>query len=684
MKKNKIFAMMAAAMTFAACSTSDITSDYSFDDDKNTVTVSSVTRAGESQTTTTPTTVDMREPFLLTNLTQKDKAGYNYEAVFEYNNNVWEPSEKVMWYGSGDNVFQATYPCATKNGYQLQNIEFDKFMIPGYQYNNSDSIPDWMRATIKATRSIENGTVKPLAINLQHMLSKVTVVCNYSGTPTIDGKTITGASVNKIFTRVQYCKAVTDENGNVTIEPYQKTDYDTDGLYIWTTNTPDDANKKASTTAIVAPGAYTNIGKIWINYDGGSEEIVVSIPNGITLVAGKHYTFTLKGNITHNQAIISSVEVTDWIDGDIQDPEQPADYIPYVTFSAESEQRFKMTKEECDEFPNLEYSVNYGSWYSVVANTEVLFGGNKGSLRLRGTGNLNGTTIGDEGYSKISFINTDVQVKCTGDIRTLLDYTNFQYVETKYAKFCNLFEGCTQLTTAPELPAMELGDRCYSNMFSDCSSLTTAPALPATTLAVSCYDTMFYGCTALKKAPELPATTLANFCYFQMFSSCSALTTAPELPAENLANSCYWSMFSYCTALTSAPDLPAKNLANSCYSSMFSNCTALTSAPELPATTLAQSCYYYMFYGCTKLKEVTMLATDVNATDCLSAWLKNAGTSATSRTLKVNGKEEYDKIKATIYGGSSNLPDIWKASTTTSGATILDKDGNNITSSTNP
>ena len=383
-------------------------------------------------------------------------------------------------------------------------------------------------------------------------------------------------------------------------------------------------------------------------FDGGNEEVVVSIPDGINLEAGKHYTFTLNiSNITHNQATISSVKVTDW-DTETLSSQQPADYIPYVTFSAESEQRFKMTKEECDEFPNLEYSVNYGSWYSVVDNSEVLFGGDKGSLRLRGTGNLNGTTIGDEGYSKISFINTDVQVKCTGDIRTLLDYTNFQYVETKYAKFCNLFEGCTQLTTAPELPA--------------------------TTLAASCYIEMFNGCTALKKAPELPATTLANFCYFQMFFGCSALTTAPELPAENLANSCYMYMFSNCPALTSAPELPATTLAQSCYNNMFSNCTALTSAPNLPATTLVDKCYYYMFFGCTKLKEVTMLATDVNATDCLSAWLTDAGTSATSRKLKVNSVTDYNEIQ-------SNLPsDYWQIGK----ATILDKDNNEITSSTNP
>lgn len=638
MKKNKIFAMMAAAMTFAACSTSDITSDYSFDDDKNTVTVSSVTRAGESQTTTTPTTVDMHEPFLLTNLTQKEKAGYNYEAVFEYENNTWAPQygAKIMWYGSGDNVFQATYPCARKSGYQLQNIDFDKFMIPGYQYNNSDSIPDWIRATIKATRKTDNGTVKPLAINLQHMLSKVTVVCDYSGSSTIDGKPITGASVDKIFTRVQYCKAVTDENGNVTIEPYQKTDYDTDGLYIWTTNTPDDANKKASTTAIVAPGAYTNIGKIWINYDGGSEEIVVSIPNGITLVAGTHYTFTLNiSNITHNQATISSVEVTDWEAGEIQNPQLPAEKeLPYVTFSAESEQKFKMTTEGSYAISNLEYSVNYGPWYDVAADSEVLFGENNGSLRLRGKNNLNGTATDINNFSTISFREATVPVKCTGDIRTLLDYTNFQYVDTQNAKFCLLFNGCTQLTSAPELPAMELGVLCYLRMFSGCSSLTTAPVLPATTLSDGCYYGMFLGCSSLTQAPALPATTLSNSCYYGMFWQCTSLTQAPELKAETLVNNCYCGIF----------------------------------------------------YGCTNLSSVTMLATDgFDADNCLNDWLKYAGTSASSRTLKVNSQTEYNKIKSLNSQSSSVLSVKWQAGA--SNTTILDKDGYDITStisSTNP
>ena len=704
MKKNKIFAMMAAAMTFAACSTSDITSDYSFDDDKNTVTVSSGTRAGESQTTTTPTTVDMHEPFLLTNLTQKEKAGYNYEAVFEYNNNVWEPSEKVMWYGSGENVFQATYPCANKNGYQLQNIEFDKFMIPGYQYNNSDSIPDWMRATETVARN--NGA---LNLEFKHMLSKVTVVIDYNNI-SLDGNSVTSASVSKIFTRVQYCEAVTDEDGKVTIEAYQKVPcYETDGLYVWTNNTPDETNKKASTTAIVAPGAYSNIAKARVNCGGDEKEIVLSLLNGITLEAGKHYTFTLSNAaITPDQATISSVSVEPWDEGTITGTKPAEKIIPYVTFTSNEEVGFMMRTDDYT-ISGLEYSVNNGEWKTIPSNgmsEGVSFGGSKGNLRLRGK-NLYGTSDGII-YSTISFSSNDTnaEVACTGDIRTLLDYENYNTVDTRYARFSHLFYYCTQLTSAPELPATTLANSCYEGMFMGCTSLTTAPELPATSLANSCYAGMFKGCTSLTIAPELPATTLTDICYADMFSGCTSLTRAPELKATTLADRCYISMFDGCKSLTTAPELPATTLANSCYADMFSGCTSLTRAPELQATTLADGCYSYMFNGCTSLttapkleattlaincysnmfngctnlKSVTMLATNVSANDCLYKWLKNAGTSATSRTLKVNGKEEYDKIKATIssWENISNLPDIWQAGA--NNTKILDKDGYDITS----
>lgn len=48
--------------------------------------------------------------------------------------------------------------------------------------------------------------------------------------------------------------------------------------------------------------------------------------------------------------------------------------------------------------------------------------------------------------------------------------------------------------------------------------------LPATTLSHYCYYSMFYGCTNLTTAPELPAVTLSGYrCYGNMFSGCTSL-----------------------------------------------------------------------------------------------------------------------------------------------------------------
>ena len=60
-----------------------------------------------------------------------------------------------------------------------------------------------------------------------------------------------------------------------------------------------------------------------------------------------------------------------------------------------------------------------------------------------------------------------------------------------------MFEGCTSLTKAPELPAKTLVEGCYAFMFDGCKSLVTAPELSATTLADYCYEGMFSGCTSL-------------------------------------------------------------------------------------------------------------------------------------------------------------------------------------------
>ena len=283
--------------------------------------------------------------------------------------------------------------------------------------------------------------------------------------------------------------------------------------------------------------------------------------------------------------------------------------IPYITFAADAEQTFKYyyydqvnTGVASDANKYLEYSVDGGEWKNFNYVQYVSFGGSNGDLRLRAKVDQGNYVASDAGRM-FKFGNESVEVNCTGDIRTLIDYENYYCANTSKAMFKNFFNSMTNLKSAPDLPSMELADNCYYAMFSGCTGLTTAPELPATTLAENCYHLMFNGCTGLTTAPELTATTLANDCYREMFSGCTSLTTAPELPATKLAFHCYFKMFS----------------------------------------------------GCSKLSKVTMLATDYYASFCLNKWLDNAGTSADGRTLKLANQKVYDGIKREGY-----LPTQWQ------------------------
>ena len=375
-------------------------------------------------------------------------------------------------------------------------------------------------------------------------------------------------------------------------------------------------------------------------------ETLTGIP---ALAAGKSYTYQLK--VGKNKVSVSGITVKDWQTGNITGGNTDVkDKTPYVTFSASAEQTFKMVCYGGYTISNLEYSVNFGDWKEVKDGEGVTFGGQNGGLRLRGK-NINGTAENLIKYSTITFAydekNEDnpnnVKVACTGDIRTLLDYSNYKNVNTSQACFANLFNHCWVLTSAPDLPATELGFSCYAYMFYWCLYLQNAPELPATKLNTQCYQKMFWGCTRLTKAPKLPATKLAHGCYHGMFEYCYWLQEAPELPATTLAEQCYMDMFSYCY-FTKAPKLPATELAPRCYNGMFKYCINLTEAPNLPATKLGDFSYGTMFEGCTKLSTVTMLAPSdkiSEATNCYYNWLLNAGTSATSRTLKVMDAGNY-------------------------------------------
>ena len=288
---------------------------------------------------------------------------------------------------------------------------------------------------------------------------------------------------------------------------------------------------------------------------------------------------------------------------------------PYITFTAKATTEFKWY----GAIDKLEYSLNNGKWISLPTYWSITFGGKHGTLRLRGKSSI-GTNDG-----RISF-GYSTPVVCSGDIRTLVDYENYNYVDTSNATFCYLFSDCSNLTTAPDLLATALAPNCYKGMFAWCTNLTAAPKLPATTLAPNCYDRMFYNCSSLINAPELPATTLASNCYYEMFESCTGLTAAPELPATTLAPHCYDRMFYNCSSLITAPKkLPATTLAPHCYDSMFANCINLTAAPKLPATTLADYCYKSMFFECDSLITAPELPATTLAEGCYQSMFHSCG-----------------------------------------------------------
>ena len=240
-------------------------------------------------------------------------------------------------------------------------------------------------------------------------------------------------------------------------------------------------------------------GKEFLSLEVGGNNAKETLTNIPKLEAGKSYTYQL--TVGKNKVKVNGVTVADWTTtGEITGGK--AIYAPYVTFYANVGQTFKMTTKDYT-ISGLEYSVNDGEWKKVVAEEEVSFGGIDGTLRLRGK-NIYGTASSTSEYSTITFTDpySDV-LYCDGDIRTLLDYENYKTVDTKNARFCNLFKNCTLLASAPELPATTLANECYSSMFDGCAKLIKAPALPAETLADGCYSWMFNRCLQLSTVKML-------------------------------------------------------------------------------------------------------------------------------------------------------------------------------------
>ena len=499
MKYKKILTWACTAALFLTGCTTDTASNGRWMEDSNAVRIQA--SAGSTLTRSNPIATDESE---LTGFKEGDKISVrNRNITVNYTfdgEKLWVPeNDKYLVWDEKDLKFEAYYPYDGKNTFSVGCIKKNQSTpeaLAQSDYMNTtsnlQSIPSDKHLTLK----LERKTAR-LILKIQHFNDEFS-----------KGVKVTELGIG--------CPENTNGDGSwAPITPYQQNG---------------DGGVGTTYTALVIPGKRT----VYITPpntnpdEPGIEDLKVETGE---LEAGKSYTYNLI--VGKDKVTVGGVTVAPWNTENTLPGGVAEVLAPYVTMTANSKQTFKMTCKGTYTLPEaLEYSVNNGPWQKVVADKGVDFGGGAlGSLRLRGIC-PNGTATDWENYSTITFSDESVKVDCSGDIRTLIDYTEYENAATGNCRFCSLFKGCSVLTSAPELRATELKDYCYYSMFEGCTALVNAPELPAKELDNYCYESMFKGCTSLQKSPKLRATKIMEGCYKSMFEDCKKLISVTMLATE--------------------------------------------------------------------------------------------------------------------------------------------------------
>lgn len=465
MKYKKILTWACTAALFLTGCTTDTVSNGRWMEDSNAVRIQA--SAGSTLTRSNP--IDESKQ---TGFNEGDKISVrnrNITVNYTLNGEIWQPvdNDKYLVWDKNNLTFDAYYPCDGNNSFSVGYIKQDQ--------SNEEALAqsDYMRITSNNLTEVPSD--KHLRLQLQRQTARLIFKIDH-----FNNEFSTEAKVTelKIDSQENTNRETTDDWGPIT--PFQNGEGGVGTTY----------------TALVIPGvinAVLNTSEKSLDSEGEPQALYLETG---TLEAGKSYTYNLI--VGKNKVTVGGVTVAPWNTGTPLQGGEAEVLAPYVTMTANSKQTFKMTCEGNYTLPeDLEYSVNNGPWQKVVADKGVDFGGGAlGSLRLRGIC-PNGTATDWENYSTITFSDENVKVDCSGDIRTLIDYTAHETAATGNCRFCSLFKGCTSLEKAPKLPAKELDNYCYESMFKGCTSLTKAPELRAKKIMEGCYKSMFQDCKKL-------------------------------------------------------------------------------------------------------------------------------------------------------------------------------------------
>ena len=295
-----------------------------------------------------------------------------------------------------------------------------------------------------------------------------------------------------------------------------------------------------------------------------------------------------------------------WYINDYPEQSNSIDYSKeYFTIEGLTQGSVTLNKPDSDSLSMLQYSLNGNEWISFINQDSVVININKGDkVRIKAITNKYSLD-----YESASDNKTAIQCTC---------YVNI-YGNIMSLIYGDSFEGITKLDVNTN------HDRIFAHLLFSNSYVISAKNLiiPIEKIPYQACEYMFRGCSNLIEAPELPATKLSSECYSYMFSNCTSLKRGPKLPALTLDTYCYYRM--------------------------FENCTSLIVSPELCARKLITCCYNGMFYGCNNLNKITMLATDVSASNCLTSWVSEVASSGTF----------YKHPDVVLTEGVNGIPSTW-------------------------
>ena len=187
-----------------------------------------------------------------------------------------------------------------------------------------------------------------------------------------------------------------------------------------------------------------------------------------------------------------------------EEPEPEPDYSAMpLTFSILSDGYINWHVNNVTDNPDFQRTIYYSkdsgnTWNSITSTVEgthipVLSGE---TVMFKG----DNSKYSEDYRNSTKFSGTTCEYDVYGNIMSLINSTGYTSLTalTENFQFFGLF-GDTPVRSAEHLilPAMELTWRCYRDLFIRCTNLTTAPVLPAQHVPIGGYYFMFYGCNHL-------------------------------------------------------------------------------------------------------------------------------------------------------------------------------------------